>query len=90
MWLWSYCPLYPFVVGSYMNARVLVDTRAFFDAAAWEDATFCVYTLGGRRRRTACSPWSAYALDRRRKERPASVRSIESIQMARRDDPARV
>ncbi|HEY4439588.1 MAG TPA: nucleotide sugar dehydrogenase [Candidatus Elarobacter sp.] len=40
----------PAALGSLMRAKVLIDTRRFFDGAAWAERGFEVYTLGGRRR----------------------------------------
>ncbi len=46
----AFAALDPAALGPLCRGRVLIDTRAFFDAAAWADAEFDVYTLGGARR----------------------------------------
>jgi UDP-N-acetyl-D-mannosaminuronate dehydrogenase len=75
----------PAVVGSYMESRFLIDTKAFYDERHWEAAGFIVYTLGGKRRYTA-----AEAMNRRQGDRRIATALAANVQLASADEAATV
>jgi UDP-N-acetyl-D-mannosaminuronic acid dehydrogenase len=78
----------PAVLGPFMERRILIDTRAFFDADEWERFGFQVYTLGGKRQRTVMPSSFTRAVDRRNGERRIVTTVREEYRVGARSDPA--
>ena len=85
--------LEPAKVAPFMRERILIDTRAFFDAAHWEGVGFQVYTLGGRRRIAFSPPFalsinSAKTINRRHSERRVATTLRGELEAVAQDDAA--